>query len=101
MAKKTGTVAKIGKTISGAAATVAQAAEEFVVQPVGKAVGLIRPTTKKAAAGRTLTGNVAKAMPKAGAKRAAKKGPGPKALNRHPLPVSESRASERPRRTGR
>src|SRR5215218_7010200 len=100
MAKKTGTVAKkVGTTIKEAAATVAEAAEAYVVRPVGKAVGLIKPTTKKTAAGRTLTGNVAKAMPKAGLKRAVKKGPGPKSLNRHPVPVSESRAPERPRRT--
>ena len=92
MANKTGTVAKVGKSIKEAAATVAQAAEEYVVQPVGKAVGLIKPTAKKTAAGRTFTGKVAKALPKAGAKRTAKKGPGPKAHNRHPVPVSASRS---------
>jgi hypothetical protein len=92
MAKKTGTMAKVGTTIKEAAATVAHAAEEYVVQPVGKAVGLIKPSAKKTAAGRTLTGKVAKAMPKVGAKRAAKKGPGPKAYNRHPVPVSASRS---------
>ena len=47
---------------------------------------------KKTAAGRTMTDNVARAMPKAGAKRAAKKGPGPQAHNRHPVPVSASRS---------
>jgi hypothetical protein len=41
MATKKGTMAKVGEGIKGAASTVAQAADDYVVQPVGKAVGLI------------------------------------------------------------
>ena len=93
MAKKTGTMTKVGNTIKDAAATVAQAAEDYVVKPVGKAVELIKPT--KTTSGRTLTGNVAKALSKSGAKRSAKKGPGPKPHKRHANPVSKSRRPKR------
>lgn len=104
MAKTTGTMAKVGKSLKAAAGTVAQAAETYVVGPVGEALGLAKPeqisrakrAAKKTAAGRTLTGNVAKALPKTGAKRTAKKGPGPKSHKRHPTPVSASRPPRRP-----
>lgn len=49
MAKKTGTMAKVGTTLKAAAGTVAQAADDYVVQPVAKAVGLIKPKGTKAA----------------------------------------------------
>lgn len=99
MAKKTGTMAKVGKSLKAAAGAVAGAAETYVVAPVGEALGLTKPAPKPrakraattTAAGRTLTGKVAKALPKAGAKRAAKKGPGPTSHSRHPKPVSSSR----------
>ena len=104
MAKKTGTMAKVGKSLKAAAGAVADAAGTYVVEPVGEALGLVKPAkkprakraAKKTAAGRTLTGNVAKALPKAGAKRTAKKCPGPKSHKRHPTPVSASRPPRRP-----
>jgi hypothetical protein len=43
MAKTKGTLAKVGETLKDAAGTVAKAADDYVVQPVGKAVGLIKP----------------------------------------------------------
>src|SRR6476620_8703724 len=95
MAKRTGTMTKVGDTLKAAAGAVAEAAETYVVEPVGQALGLTKPrakgTAKKTAAGRALTAKVAKAMPKAGAKRTAKEGPGPKAHQRHPKPVSAAR----------
>jgi hypothetical protein len=51
---------------------------------------------KKTVAARALTGKIAKALPKPGAKRPATTGPGPKSHKRHPTPVSESRRHKRP-----
>ena len=48
MPKKNGTMAKVGEGIKDAAVTVAKAADEYVVQPVGKAVGLIGKKPAKA-----------------------------------------------------
>jgi uncharacterized membrane protein len=52
-AKKKSVVAKVGDAISGAASTVAEAAQANVIQPVGQALGLTdaaKPAKKKPAA---------------------------------------------------
>jgi hypothetical protein len=65
MAKKTGTMAKVGNSLKDAVQTVAQAADDYVVQPVGKAVGLIEAAPDKRA---TPTKRTTKAVRKAGRK---------------------------------
>lgn len=62
MAKKSGTIAKVGTTLKAAAGTVVQAADDHIVQPVGKAVGPIKPKA---------TNTVSKSARKAGRKVAA------------------------------
>ena len=50
--KKTGTLTSVGRTVKKAAKAVAQTADEYVVEPVGKALGLTgkkKPAKKKAA----------------------------------------------------
>jgi len=54
MAKKKSTVASIGEAISGAGSTVAGAVDRNVVQPVGKALGMIDRKPKKAAKKKTV-----------------------------------------------
>ena len=46
MAKKTGTMAKVGKSLRAAAGAVAEAAGTYVVEPVGEALGLVKPANK-------------------------------------------------------
>jgi hypothetical protein len=65
MAKKKSTVGSIGGAISDAASAVVGAADRNVVQPVGKALGLIDRKPKKAAK--------KKAKPVAAVKAAVKK----------------------------
>jgi hypothetical protein len=56
--RKTGALATAAKTVKNAAKTVVRAADEHVVEPVGKALGLTgkkRPARKKTAAPRKAT----------------------------------------------
>jgi hypothetical protein len=74
--KKTSTVAKVGQTIAGAAKVVASTAGEYVVEPVGKAVGLIKgkkSARKKAPAKKVAAKSSAKKKPAPRTKKAAKK----------------------------
>jgi len=54
MAKKKSTVASLGEAISGAGSTVAGAVDRNVVQPVGKALGIIDKKPKKAGKKKTV-----------------------------------------------
>jgi hypothetical protein len=74
--KKTGTVRRVTEAVKDAASSVAHAAQEHVIQPVGEALGLAgsKPTAKKSAAARMMTRSVAAPKTAAGkgkAKRAA------------------------------
>jgi hypothetical protein len=76
--RKTGTVAKATKTVKRAAHSVAKAADDYVVEPVEKALGMKgkkRPArTKTAAHKKASTGRAAKTTAKKGhsTKRASK-----------------------------
>ncbi len=60
---KRGTLSKVGTAVKEAAQTVAQKADEYVVDPVGKALGLTgkKKAAKRPAAKKTTAGKAAKA----------------------------------------
>jgi hypothetical protein len=70
--RKPGTLAKVGKAVKNAAKTVVKKADEYVVEPVGKALGL---TGKKKAAPKRKTASKAAGTKSSAARTtAAKKG---------------------------
>jgi DNA-binding protein HU-beta len=75
--KKTGTLTSVGRTVKKAAKAVAQTADEYVVEPVGKALGLTgkkKPAKKKAATS-TAKKPARKTTAKAATRTTAKKAP--------------------------
>ncbi len=50
--KKTGTLKKVGRSVKHAAKVVAATADEYLVEPVGKALGLKKKRATKRTAGK-------------------------------------------------
>lgn len=59
---KTSTMDKVTKKVKKAAKNVAKTADEYVVEPVGKALGLIKKSPKRSVAGKKTSSSKKKAV---------------------------------------